>query len=396
MMSDTNDPAPCSHCATDFLLPESWFKSTDEAAERAAQALGYPVPISRSRAAAVFAGTKFMQPSGFEQTWREDLLWTKKTIAVAFQQDAGGMAQKALDIAKEWCKYANLDFVPANDFASGDIRVTFQGAGFQSVLGRQAVTQVPRNQPSMTLGFISTPQSPDHVRRLVLHEFGHAIGLEHEHAHRKAGIKWNETELVKYLRKGLPAHLSDAQIVAQVKLFNAPGAQWGEADYDLLSIMRYRFPKEVFLTGWDSAFNVENTTLSEGDKKAAIEMYPGRDPIPIVGIDPKIEEKSIKAGDTVSGSIKEGQTHRYNFDADGTYEITTEGKAIVRIELLTKDGERPSTVTRNVDDANSATVGAFLLGFLPEGSYYVTVRSSPLRPGPLSEGDYRLKLVKKS
>jgi hypothetical protein len=253
----------------------------------------------------------------------------------------------------------------------------------------------------MTLGFNKTPQPPEHVRRLVLHEFGHAIGLEHEHAHRQSGIKWNEDALVAYLRKGLPAGLTREQIIAQVHLFSAPGAQWGQSAYDVLSIMRYRFPKEVFSAGWQPEFDTENTTLSEGDKQAVQQMYPGRAPVSGGGTGFTKQQK-IKAGDKVTDSIKQEQIHRYDFETEGddNYAITTrdgnEDEAVVRIELLTKDGKRPQSVSLNVNDAKSEREGAYVRAYIPSGSYYVTVRSSPFTPGSQGEGKYNLKLEKKS
>ena len=44
----------------------------------------------------------------------------------------------------------------------------------------------------MNYGWLTPESAQDEVRRVVLHEFGHALGLIHEHQNPKGGgIEWN-------------------------------------------------------------------------------------------------------------------------------------------------------------------------------------------------------------
>lgn len=86
----------------------------------------------------------------------------------------GNPAQQAL--AKEqalwWTEYANLTF-DFNNAPDAEIRIAFNSSdGAWSYVGTDC-QGIPRDQPTMNLGFLDGGTAG--------HEFGHAIGLAHEH-----------------------------------------------------------------------------------------------------------------------------------------------------------------------------------------------------------------------
>ena len=173
--------------------------------------------------------------------------------------------------AKEWLNHANLTF----DFGShpdAEIRVAFMpGAGSWSAVGTDALVEqwFPKNEPTMNFGWLETSSSDDDVRSVVLHEFGHAIGLIHEHQAPSAAIAWN-TELIYRQLAGPPNNW--ARDTVDHNVFNRlAAAELNFSTYDRQSIMHYFFPKE-----WttDGTVFTENMMLSTTDKDFIRGQYP--------------------------------------------------------------------------------------------------------------------------
>jgi hypothetical protein len=129
------------------------------------------------------------------------------TLRVCFTEAAPeAIRQRIAAAAGEWTRWANLSFA----FATGDgrcdahtqydITIGFAGSGSASLIGTDSRRAVP---PSMTLGGFNDPsgaaaQHPPEFNRVVMHEFGHAIGLEHEFqrpdAHCSDRIDWTKAK----------------------------------------------------------------------------------------------------------------------------------------------------------------------------------------------------------
>ncbi|MEO7159696.1 MAG: hypothetical protein ABIX00_04125, partial [Polaromonas sp.] len=114
---------------------------------------------------------------GHKAALLRDAKWTVgSVITVRFLEGAPALQQRVRAVAEEWTKLANLTL----DFRSSgptDIRIAFvQGNGSWSYLGK-ICRRIPEPKPTMNYGWL-TPTSPDdELRRVVLHEFGHALGL---------------------------------------------------------------------------------------------------------------------------------------------------------------------------------------------------------------------------
>ncbi len=91
-----------------------------------------------------------------------------------------------LSIAKEWGQFANVSFKEIGDVSQAHIRIQLMHrseAISESIVGNQA-KYVPHGSHTMLLAIGGLP--PPHetnlkLRHIVLHEFGHALGLVHEH-----------------------------------------------------------------------------------------------------------------------------------------------------------------------------------------------------------------------
>jgi hypothetical protein len=198
-----------------------------------------------------------------------------RKLKIIFLDGTSTQKRMTQKYAEHWLQFANvgLDF---NGGASAEIRISFRKAGSWSALGTDALltNAFPKTDPTMNFGWLrdSTPETE--WRRVVLHEFGHALSAIHEHQNPQAGIKWNLNEVYRTF-SGPPNNWSKAQIDFNiVQKYSVD--QLNATDFDSQSIMLYAFPGNLLASGKPTA---NNTDLSEQDKKFIAEMYPKAAPV---------------------------------------------------------------------------------------------------------------------
>jgi len=191
---------------------------------------------------------------------------TGQTIKIKFLDGDAAAQEKVKRFASEWTNYANLTFkyVPPDEYA--DIRIGFNvgNYGAWSVLGmRSAYGNV--NEQSMRLGPLTSSNEAS-VRRTVLHEFGHALGLIHENASPAAKINWDLPKVYKYYSdlNGWSKEEVDQYVIKSPESTNY-------SEYDPLSIMHY-YVDPALTT--DGVRVNEMSVLSDIDKKSINEWYP--------------------------------------------------------------------------------------------------------------------------
>ncbi len=106
---------------------------------------------------------------------------------------------------------------------------------------------------------------------VVLHEFGHALGLIHEHQSPASGIRWNRTAVLRDL-SGPPNHWDQATIEHNVFRKYSSSTVTQYTQFDPKSIMLYALPSHWML---DHTEFSENKQLSRADKEFVKERYPG-------------------------------------------------------------------------------------------------------------------------
>lgn len=202
---------------------------------------------------------------------QKDAKWNSGVaITVRFLEGNESLQERVREVARRWTApgLANLRLV-FNDSPNADIRIAFmQGEGSWSTVGTTC-RLVPQHQPTMNFGWLTPESSDEDVRSVVLHEFGHALGLIHEHQHPKGGIKWNRDAVRRDL-SGPPNNWSDEEIEFNVLEAAGKDETNHTATIDLASIMMYAIPAGWTLDGFSTR---ENSDLSARDRAFIREQY---------------------------------------------------------------------------------------------------------------------------
>ena len=218
-------------------------------------------------------------------TWRPG-----QTIKVCFKSGSRGAHERVMRVGREWMQYANVVF----DFeengaprrcrgdAQEDIKIDFiDNKGWWSAYG----TISRQRDPSMNLQFFGvdtprytngTPAPEIELRRVILHEFGHALGMMHEHqspnAECDSEINWDAAYQMG-VKLGWDKEMVHAQMrqLTHLEEFNVTAV-------DRKSIMHYSLAPELFKLGRNSRCWVpDNNDLSEQDRRFIATVYPKDD-----------------------------------------------------------------------------------------------------------------------
>ncbi|KAF8950586.1 hypothetical protein BDZ97DRAFT_1180623 [Flammula alnicola] len=86
--------------------------------------------------------------------------------------------------------YANISFALTDNLAASNIRITFKPYdGSWSYVGNE-VSKIDVSKATMNLGWVSEDNDAiSDERAVILHEFGHTLGLMHEHQSPLRGNK---------------------------------------------------------------------------------------------------------------------------------------------------------------------------------------------------------------
>jgi Astacin (Peptidase family M12A) len=195
--------------------------------------------------------------------------WTPgRTLNVSFLDGNPVVQEKVISYAKEWTKYANIkfEFVQANN---ADIRVSFKEKGSWSHIGRDALA-VPKNKPTVNFGWLTPTTEDDEYSRVVIHEFGHALGCVHEHQNPSGKIKWNKPVVYEYF-EGPPNKWTKEEIDHNLfERYSKNITNYTKLDPE--SIMLYPVPAQFTLD--NKAIGGDNKALSVTDKKFIAIQYP--------------------------------------------------------------------------------------------------------------------------
>jgi len=193
--------------------------------------------------------------------WR----WGGNILKVMFIEGDSAVMRKVMTAAKKWERHCAVRFV-FGSFVDPDVTIAFQPGGSWSYIG--SYCQVKR--PSMNLGWLKSTTNDAEYDRVVLHEFGHAMGFIHEHQQPNAEFQWNEDTVYAYYRRSQRPPWGRDKVYRNI-FQKYKFSQVNATQYDSLSIMLYSFPKEFTLNGRGTSWN---TALSAMDIAFANTWFP--------------------------------------------------------------------------------------------------------------------------
>ena len=272
----------------------------------------------------------------------------------------GGSPQEQALVKEQsgwWTEHANLKF-EFNGATNAEIRITFDPTdGAWSYIGTDA-RSIPLNEATMNLGFLDGGT--------VAHEFGHAIGLAHEHQNPAGGIRWNEQVVIREAEKS-PNFWDEATTRHNI-LEKYQSDQINGTAFDPDSIMLYFFPPEWTTNGIGTK---QNDVLSAVDKQfvAGAKMYPKNAP---TVLDPAVLRVNAHQRTAASiGAFGEEDLYTFTVTRPGRHVIDTKGPTDMVMKLF--GPESPTALVAEDDDSGldfNARIATLLVG----GRYFVQVR----------------------
>lgn len=295
------------------------------------------------------------------------------TLHVRFIGGTTAQRNKAREQAGWWEAVANLSFV-FDDAPDAEIRIAFDADdGAWSYVGTDC-RGIPQNEPTMNLGFLDGGTAA--------HEFGHAIGLAHEHQNPAGGIRWNEAVVIREMAKS--PNFWNATTTRHNILQRYAADQIHGTEFDPKSIMLYFFPAEWTTNGIGTE---ANEVLSALDKAfvGGAKMYPKK-AAPTVDTAVELQVGARRRTAAAIGKAGEEDLFRFTVGTAGKHQVDTAGPSDLVMKLFGPDS--PTALIAEDDDSGSK-LNARIVASLSPGQYWAQVRHYNRASGV---GDYTIRV----
>jgi hypothetical protein len=193
--------------------------------------------------------------------------WKKRLVLrIYFFDGSDEVIDELLNTIYEWTAITGIRFERVfSKYDSAEIRTCFGCPGYNSLVGTQSYDPLYDHLPTMSLEGLDKTTDKTLFRRVILHEFGHALGFLHETQNPTANIPWDTLKLYRYydsVYHWKPDSVNKWVLAPYLKAEYSP--------FDTASIMMYAIPREVTKGGYYIQWPLK---ISTQDKKFAKAVY---------------------------------------------------------------------------------------------------------------------------